>query len=98
MITPPDVNSVWFPKDTNKEWIYEMTRKNIDIFNMIREDTYHETKRVEEGIGLVSLDDTEIQAIIDGVNLSRSFITMGEDEVSLTGTNITIQALIIEKI
>jgi hypothetical protein len=98
MIMPPDVNNVWFPKNADREWIYAMTRKSVDIFNMIREDDRSETKKVEEGIGLISLDDAEVQSIIDGINFSKDFIIVGEDDVSLTGTNIVIPALIIEKI
>ena len=90
-----DINNVFFPKDVDKEWMYFLTGKNVDIFNAIRQSTNDEVK---EGIGLISLGDDVIQTIIDGVYISKDYIIMGIGNISLVGTSITIEALIVETI
>lgn len=90
-----DVSNVFFPADININSIYTTIRKNIDIFKMIRKVNNHET---EEGIGLISLDEAEVQSIIDRINTSKDYIIMGEDTVTFVGTTLSVDALIIEKI
>lgn len=88
-------NNVFFPKGTNKDWIWAMTRKNVDLFNVIRQNMNDD---IQEGIGLISLSDIEVQCIIDMVNVSKELVIIGEDEISLVGTSITMQAIIVDTI
>lgn len=90
-----DTNNVFFPKNVPKEWIYTTIRKNVDIFNMVRQDG---NDKIIDGIGLISLSSEEIQSIIDCIKTSKDYIIVGEDFVQLLNTDIEVDALIINTI
>lgn len=88
-------NNIFFPKSINKDWIWAMTRKNVDLFNVIRQNMNDD---IQEGIGLIALSDIEVQCVIDMVNVSKDYVIVGEDDISLAGTSIQITALIVDTI
>jgi hypothetical protein len=90
------VNNIFFSKNVPKEWFCKIIRKNVDIFNMTRVEVCNPPENII-GIGLISLSDDDMESIINEVEKSESYWIIGEEKVSLTGTSIMIDALIIEQ-
>jgi hypothetical protein len=87
-------SNVYFPSDFEDKEIYEILRKNVDIFNACRIVDDKE----EIGKAVICIDDTEMDKVENAIQKDKDYYVSGESEINLLGTTIAIEALIIEKI
>ena len=89
-----DACNVFFVEDVEDKLIYEMIRKNVDILH-----GYRIVNNVEEkGKVVVCIDDDDIKKVEQAVQQSKEYCCVGDGEVNLTGTTISVEALIVEKV
>jgi hypothetical protein len=92
-----DANNVFLPESISKEWIQAKTSKNIDIFSAFRQANWAtQPDKWIKGIALVAVSSEDIEEIIEAVNTAPDYMIIGEGDIVLAGTNINLQALLID--
>lgn len=87
---------IFFPEDVDESLIQSLIgRKNLDIFHATR---VNDLGNIIKGKCLISLDVDELNSIIDPISNTKEFLMIGEDDINLANTSITILAFPVKRI